>query len=91
MLQIITQITKLEDRPALFGAFGAVFGYVASTASSSSSFSLVLTFFSTLPAPSAVQSFFRNRSFDWRSVYRPRLVALVLVRRAFAALHSKTG
>lgn len=26
MLQIINQITKLEDRPKLFGAFGGVFG-----------------------------------------------------------------
>lgn len=26
MLQIIAQVTRLEDRPRLFGAFGAVFG-----------------------------------------------------------------
>jgi len=26
MIQIITQVTRLEDRPKLFGAFGAVFG-----------------------------------------------------------------
>ena len=26
MIQIITQVTRLQDRPRLFGAFGAVFG-----------------------------------------------------------------
>ena len=26
MIQIVTQVTRLQDRPKLFGAFGAVFG-----------------------------------------------------------------